>query len=312
MATVQALRAERGLSRWPYALANLAREALIAEAELTPKPGLVDRRGSGAHDDLSLVLMKRSAAVLEPFFVAMGAAAEGRVANIQLREELAAIGREAERAMLSTTGGANSHKGAIWLLGLLVAAAAQEQDRNAQQIAEAAGAIARLPDRVSLKLVTHGELVKRRYGMDGARGEAQRAFPHVVRLGLPTLCKGREEGRAEDICRLDVLFRIMSELDDTCVLYRGGLEALRATKQGARAVLSAGGNGSALGRFEARKLDRELSARRISPGGSADLLAATILLDAVDQQQEVRRDQSKLGGHRWRRMNSNIRRRVAR
>src|SRR5271155_2099768 len=105
-------------ARRNHALAALAEQALIAEAELTPKPGLVDRRGSGAHDDLSLDLMKRSAIALEPFFVAMGAAAEDRAASIELREELAAIGRQAECAMLPATRGANAHKGAIWVLGL--------------------------------------------------------------------------------------------------------------------------------------------------------------------------------------------------
>src|ERR1700683_5469786 len=124
-------------------LATLASQALIAEAELTPKPGLVDRRGSGAHSDLSLDLMRRSATVVEPFFADMASAAEGRVADRDLREELAAIGRDAERAMYKATEGANSHKGAIWILGLLVAAAAQKDDLSARQIASAAGAMAR-------------------------------------------------------------------------------------------------------------------------------------------------------------------------
>src|SRR5271170_1592711 len=80
-------------------LASLASQSLIAEAELTPKPGLVDRRGSGAHNDLSLDVMRLSAAVLEPFFVAMSSSSVGRKIDTSLREELAAIGREAERAM---------------------------------------------------------------------------------------------------------------------------------------------------------------------------------------------------------------------
>src|SRR5580692_1582510 len=153
-------------------LGSLARQALIAEAELTPKPGLVDRRGSGAHTDLSLDLMRRSARVLEPFFADMASAAEGRVPDRGLRTELAAIGRDAERAMYKATEGANSHKGAIWILGLLVAAAARRDDLNAREIASAAGAIARLPDRAGLNIVTHGDIVGNRYGVAGARGEA--------------------------------------------------------------------------------------------------------------------------------------------
>ncbi len=275
-------------------LAELARQSLIAEAELTPKPGLVDRRGSGAHTDLSLDLMSRSAQAIEPFFASMAAVAAQRGPDRALRQELAEIGRDAERAMYQVTMGANSHKGAIWILGLLVAAAAQNNRRSARQIAEAAAAIARFPDRDGLRIVTHGEIVRRRYGADGARGEAMHAFPHVIGQGLPMLRQRRDAGCREDVCRLDALFAIMSELDDTCVLYRGGFGALRTVKAGAHAVLAAGGYGAFDGRREARSLDRELSARRISPGGSADLLAATIFLDAVDhREQKLRRYKSK-------------------
>jgi triphosphoribosyl-dephospho-CoA synthase len=275
-------------------LGSLARQALIAEAELTPKPGLVDRRGSGAHTDLSLDLMRRSARVLEPFFTDMASAAEGRVPDRDLRAELAAIGRDAERAMYKATEGANSHKGAIWILGLLVAAAVQRDGQQAREIASAAGTIARFPDRPSLNIVTHGDIVRKRHGVAGARGEACRGFPHVVRFGLSTLRKRRNSGVREEVCRLDALFSIMSRLEDTCLLYRGDIEALNVTKAGARAVLLAGGYGSSQGRMEACDLDRELSARRISPGGSADLLAATIFLDAVERRQsEVSSDESK-------------------
>src|SRR5580704_13287542 len=119
------LRDARNARQRSRHLGALAFQALIAEAELTPKPGLVDRRGSGAHADLSLDLMRRSATVLEPFFADMASAAEGRVPDRDLREKLAAIGRDGERAMYKATEGANSHKGAIWILGLLVAAAVQ-------------------------------------------------------------------------------------------------------------------------------------------------------------------------------------------
>src|SRR5580704_6880841 len=109
-------------------LARLARQALIAEAELTPKPGLVDRRGSGAHTDLSLEIMRRSAVAIEPYFVQMALASQGTQPSQSIRERLALIGRQAERAMLDATGGSNSHKGAIWALGLLVSALAMHDN----------------------------------------------------------------------------------------------------------------------------------------------------------------------------------------
>jgi triphosphoribosyl-dephospho-CoA synthase len=274
-------------------LAALATQALIAEAELTPKPGLVDQRGSGAHDDLSLDLMRLSATVLEPFFAAMSSRSTGREVDTSLREELAEIGRGAERAMFKVTHGSNTHKGAIWTLGLLIAAAGCRVGQNAREIAAVAGAIARLPDRAQPQLITHGDIARSRYGAFGARGEACKDFPHVVRLALPALREQRAKGYSEEVSRLDALLSVMCQLNDTCVLYRGGIQALDFVKSGARAVLTAGGCGSAQGKKQLRAFDRELIAKHISPGGSADLLAATIFVDAFERQQsEIRNNQS--------------------
>jgi triphosphoribosyl-dephospho-CoA synthase len=273
-------------------VAALANQSLIAEAELTPKPGLVDRRGQGAHRDLSLGLMRRSAAAIQPYFFQMALLSAGRAPSAELRAELASVGRDAERAMFRATQGSNTHKGAIWILGLLITAAARNENRSADEMTAAAGAIARIADQAQPALVTHGDVVRSRYGADGARGEASRNFPHVVEFGLPMLRKQRKAGRSEEVSRLDALLSIMSELDDTCVLYRGGERALAAVKSSARAALSAGGSGSVEGRTELCKLDDELIARHISPGGSADLLAATIFLDAIERgQSEIRPDQ---------------------
>jgi triphosphoribosyl-dephospho-CoA synthase len=266
-------------------VASLAREALIAEAELTPKPGLVDRRGSGAHHDLSLKLMRQSATAIEPYFAAMASCSQGQDIDCNLRSQLAAIGRDAERAMYQATQGSNSHKGAIWILGLLVAAAIRVPRKNAREIAATAGAIARLPDRAQPKLITHGDVVRSRYGAGGARVEASLNFPHVINCGLAMLRGRRATKHPEEVCRLDALLSLMTKLDDTCVLYRGGVEALHVVQSGAQSVLIAGGSGSTSGRQRMYQLDRELIARHVSPGGSADLLAATLFLDALEYQQ---------------------------
>ncbi len=275
-------------------LASFAREALIAEAELTPKPGLVDRRGSGAHHDLSLALMRQSATAIEPYFAAMASCSQGQDIDCHLRSHLAAIGRDAERAMYQATQGSNAHKGAIWILGLLVAAAIRVPSKNAREIAATAGAIARLPDRAQPQLITHGDIVRNRYGAGGARMEASNDFPHVINCSLATMRSRRANEHPEEVCRLDALLSLMAELDDTCVLYRGGVEALHVVQSGAQAVLDAGGSSSTIGRQRMYQLDCELIARHVSPGGSADLLAATIFLDAIEhQQREVLKDQSK-------------------
>lgn len=278
----------------PEHLAELARQALVAEAELTPKPGLVDHRGSGSHDDLSLDLMRRSASAIAPYFAAMAVAAQSIPFSHALRTEVAAIGRAAESAMLQVTGGSNSHKGAIWILGLLVTAVAQRIDSNPESIAQDAGFLASLPDRARPQLVSHGEMVRARYGTTGARGEAFAGFPHVVHVGLPALRAARNGGCTETNSRLSALFNIMARLEDTCVLYRGGIEGLAAVQKGASEVLLAGGPGSVAGEQAMFHIDRELLTRKISPGGSADLLAATLFLDALERGQYTVEEDSSL------------------
>jgi triphosphoribosyl-dephospho-CoA synthase len=273
-------------------LAELARQALVAEAELTPKPGLVDRRGSGSHDDLSLDLMRQSAAAIAPYFEAMGDSAQSMPFDRGLRTEVAAIGRAAESAMLQVTNGSNAHKGAIWILGLLVTAASRGIDLNPAAIAQDAAFLARLPDRAQPQLLSHGEMVRARYGATGARGEAFAGFPHVLHVGLPTLRAERNRARTEPNSRLWALLNIMARLEDTCVLYRGGAEGLAIVQKGASDALLAGGPGSVAGELAMLRLDQELLIRNISPGGAADLLAATLFLDALEQGQNAIEDNS--------------------
>ena len=176
-------------------LSTSAVAALIEEAELTPKPALVDRRGNGAHHDLDLERLRLSARALRDGFAAIARAASGEEPSLRLREQLGRIGREMERRMLAATDGSNAHRGAIWALGLLVAAAAQRRsDRASGQHRGNGGRSARLPDRFAPRPLSNGERVRLRFGATGARGEAQAGFPHAILVGLPTLRAARPRG----------------------------------------------------------------------------------------------------------------------
>ena len=261
-------------------LADLAVESLIAEAMLTPKPALVDQRGPGAHRDLDLGRLLRSARALHGAFLQMAMASIGRMPDQALREQLAAIGRAGEGDMLAATGGSNAHRGAIWVIGLLLAARAGAGAGAApHEVAAVAARIAQFEDRCAPRLDSNGLRVCERYGVAGARGEAHAGFPHVVEIGLPALWAARERGADETCARLDALMAIMCSLDDTCLLHRGGWPALRTAQSGAAAVLGEGGSSSAEGWRALLRLDTELLALNASPGGCADLLAACLFLD---------------------------------
>jgi triphosphoribosyl-dephospho-CoA synthase len=264
-------------------LADRAVDALIAEAILTPKPALVDRRGPGAHRDLDLRRLLSSARSLHGAFLQMATFAAGREPDQVLREELALIGRAGESDMLAATGGSNAHRGAVWIVGLLVAARAMSgAGAGPSDVAAQAGRIAAFEDRFAPAQDSHGARACRRYGVPGARGEARAGFPHVVNVGLPAMWEARARGADETCVRLDALMAIMTSLDDTCLLHRGGLPALETAQSGARAVLAAGGSSTAAGWHALLRLDAELLARHASPGGCADLLAACMFLDRAE------------------------------
>ena len=246
-----------GMAGW---LARVATVCLIDEARLTPKPGLVDARGSGAHHDLTLALMERSAHSLTPAFQHMAEHSWLRPVDIALRETVGRLGREGEQAMMAATGGVNTHRGAIWALGLLVSAVAMlGEAAPSDVVTQTAARLAQLPDSAAPKGFSKGLRATHRYQVPGAREETQ--------------------------ARLDALMAIMTSLTDTCVLNRAGLEGLEAMQQGARAVLAAGGTAQAAGRDALARLDADMLARNASPGGAADLLAATLFLDRTSLPQ---------------------------
>jgi triphosphoribosyl-dephospho-CoA synthase len=271
------------VARDPSTLADLAVNALIDEASLTPKPALVDRRGSGAHRDLNLDTMLRSAHSLRPTFLALARAAVGQKPSQRLREQLARIGREGEVTMLRATNGSNAHRGAIWIVGLLCAAAAMTSLAEPLELCTQAAAVARFEDRFAPapSSLSNGARVVQRFGVAGARGQAAEGFPHVLEAGLPALHRSRASGATVDEARLDALLAIIATLDDTCVLHRGGRVALEAAQTGARDALQAGGAARPQGRAALARLDQRLTELNASPGGAADLLAATLFLDTL-------------------------------
>ncbi|WP_312689609.1 triphosphoribosyl-dephospho-CoA synthase [Kosakonia sp.] len=265
-----------------FRLAHTATQCLIDEARLSPKPGLVDSRGNGAHHDLTLELMEHSAHSLTPTFQALAQQSWLQPANVALRQTIGRLGREGEQQMMVATHGVNTHRGAIWALGLLVSAVAMLGGEGSPLvIARTAAQLAKLPDDAAPKVFSKGLRATHRYRVPGAREEAQQAFPHIVQLALPQLHLSRQRGSTEEQARLDALMAIMTSLSDTCVLSRAGLEGLQAMRQGATAVLQAGGVAHPDGQCALAKLDAHMLMLNASPGGAADLLAATLFLDRI-------------------------------
>ncbi|MGV9712067.1 triphosphoribosyl-dephospho-CoA synthase [Gordonia sp. NPDC003424] len=263
-------------------LADAAIAALVAEAELTPKPALVDGRDSGVHSDMDLAMMHRSAHALRDTFVRLARIGHTVDDDRALRIHLAAAGRDGEHAMMTATGGVNTHRGAIWALGLAVGATAATRSNVPSEILTKVAAIAAHDDPAGQHESDRlGARARARYRVGGAITEARNGFPHAA-AALDQLRASRDHGRLEHHARLDALLAAMSGLQDTCLLARGGLPALDTARRGARSVLRHGGVGTSAGARALDSLDRRLCALGVSPGGSADLLALALFLDHLE------------------------------
>lgn len=271
--------------------ADIGRAATLAlhdELSLAPKPGLVSFVDSGSHRDMDARTFMRSIFALRnvfPRFAALGAAA---VPFAALEQE----GIAAEIQMLRSTGGCNTHRGAIFTLGLLCAAAGLRAAR-AEELA--AGSLRQslleqwgtaLTARAHRPSESHGARAARRFGLRSAGVEAAAGFPVLFETALPTLRGALHRGLTARQARTDALFATMAVLDDTNIVHRGGMAALRFVHRAAREYLDAGGSGRADAQAHAQSLHRAFVARHLSPGGAADVLAAACWLHRVCVRDE--------------------------
>ena len=265
----------------------LALEALLEEIRATPKPGLVDLRDSGAHTDMDADTFFLSARAISPFLGRMFAAGVASPASPQgLFSQLRPIGQEAEAAMFAATGGVNTHKGAIFTLGLLCAGAGMVSRTNG--VIRAGAVLSRCRDmaagplRAELAAMssrpprTHGEQLYLSTGAAGIRGEAMAGFPALVRIALPALQEGNQPDWNGQL--LYTLLRLMAQVEDSTVLHRGGPEGLRWMQREASSFLTAYPVLTANALEELSCLNAAFIRRNLSPGGCADLLCAAIFL----------------------------------
>jgi triphosphoribosyl-dephospho-CoA synthase len=277
-AFAQRPRAPTGLAR-AAEIGRSARDCLHLELETYPKPGLVSPVDSGAHRDMDIGLMRRSADVLEPYFTELAAAGAAGADMARLRK----LGIAAEVAMLNATGGVNTHRGAIFGLGLLAAAGGASGPA-----AETLGArVARLWGATILarpfSRFSHGGRASHRYGVGGARGQAATGFPALYGAALPALAEGEGlSGAAREPARVHALFRLIAVLDDTNLLHRGGAAGLAFAQAEAAAFLACGGVAGPDWLDRARTVHLRFVARNLSPGAAADLLAMALFVRAME------------------------------
>jgi triphosphoribosyl-dephospho-CoA synthase len=266
------------------AVGAVAADCLVQELETWPKPGLVSHVDNGSHDDMDAATFRRSAAAIRPYL--QGLADAGALGSGMGR--LRIIGLEAERAMLAATSGVNTHRGAIFGLGLLCAAAGARAGGLVDPALPLGDVVARLwGDSIldgPVLLHSHGSVARRRFRAGGARIEAATGFPSVYRIGLPSLRRATSVVPQDvEAARVEACFALIASVEDTNLLHRGGLDGLRFAHDEARSFIASGGVRAPGWRARAQSIHESFVARRLSPGGSADLLAMTLFVDAHER-----------------------------
>ena len=261
--------------------------ALYDELALYPKPGLVSLVDSGSHHDMAAGTFMRSLFALRHYFVAIAAlgAQDAPFADLER------LGRDAEQRMLQATAGINTHRGAVFSLGLLCAAAGRlgasaiagrpiSAPALRQTLLQAWGP-ALDQRRRRPELPSNGQAAARRHGLRSAGDEAALGFPVLFEVTLPALRAALAAGLDARSARLQALFHTLVALDDTNLVHRGGLASLHFARLAAADFLAAGGAGRPDGLAHAQAIHREFVARNLSPGGAADLLAAACCVQRI-------------------------------
>ena len=262
-------------------IARAAAQALRLELETYPKPGLVSHVDSGSHADMDADTFRASTGAIAPFFQSLARAGAAGAPMPALRR----VGLEAEAAMRAATSGVNTHRGAIFGLGLLCAAAGALPRAGA-------GALGRLVhERYGAAILdgpvllhAPGARARRRHGVGGAPAEAAAGFPSLYRVGLPALRRGRQSrpGDAE-AARVEACLALIAHVEDTNLLHRGGPAGFAFARAEAARFIAEGGVAEPDWRERAEALHRAFVARNLSPGGAADLLAMTLFVDGIER-----------------------------
>ncbi|BDB30012.1 triphosphoribosyl-dephospho-CoA synthase MdcB (plasmid) [Cupriavidus sp. P-10] len=261
---------------------NAAVRALLGELVTYPKPGLVSLVDTGSHADMDSATFVRSTLSLRHYFFDMARAGAAGEAFRTLRD----IAIEAEARMLRATGGINTHRGAIFHIGLLAAAAGWREQRDATR-REPLGSLVRHRwgediARHGRRADAHGNRASDRYGVGGAPAEAAAGFPSVYRLALPAYRFALARTGSPNHARVQAFFALMSALDDTNLLHRGGAQGLAFARAIARSFLQAGGVLAPGWQDCAVRIHHAFRERWLSPGGSADLLAVCLFIHAME------------------------------
>lgn len=274
-------------NRHAVTIAELATRSLLYEVAVTPKPGLVDRANSGSHKDMNFYSFLNSSAALWPYFKECAQLGMEYVNSVDLKPlftRLRKLGMKAEASMLRATENVNTHKGAIFTIGILCAAigATYPTERmNSNAILKRCSSMTQglvesdYANVTPANAYTAGQKFYVEYSVTGVRGEMEAGLPAVRDYGLPTLKELLADGKSEDQAGAAVLLTLMAHTTDTNLISRSNRQTQLECAMEAKNIID---NNSCPDTETINEMDIDFINQNLSPGGSADLLAACWLL----------------------------------
>lgn len=299
---------EKKINKAALVIEEIAYKSVLKELFTTPKPGLVDLDDQGSHDDMNIDTFLKSSKAIKPFFSKFFKIGANYFLQADKFDRLRKIGKKAEIEMFKATAGINTQKGIIFSFALITAAVGEifsrgidfKRENIAIEISKVvknwttglveAELAAKVEQRingenhfVSKSKLTHGQLIYLKYGISGARGEAETGFENIIKYALPELKKYIEAGYYQNLCSIQALISLISEVDDSNILFRSDIQTLRYIQNKFKQLKDNGGILKQSGKKEYKKLCNFIKEKSVSPGGSADLLAATHLFFNIEK-----------------------------
>lgn len=271
-----------------YDLSQIALKAMVKEVSTMPSYGLVSPTTKGSHKDMDYYTFIDSAFAIIPFIKEMISLGYSCESPEIIFSAIRPLGIKAEEAMFKATKGVNTHKGMIFLFGIIGAAVGKAiyDEKGFNSTSDLIKTMCKdiLQDYDNAKdktKKTHGEELYFKYGITGVRGVVKNGLSIIFKEILPLFISSDLKGNE---LYSQTLLQLMAAIEDSTIAYRKNPQELLKVQKRAQEILLLKGFESEEGKMVALQFEKECIKNNISPGGAADLLAVVIFLSEVKEK----------------------------
>lgn len=269
-------------------LSDIALESMIYEVSSYPSFGLVSPLTQGAHNDMDFFTFLDSSFAIKEGLKSMAKISYSSIPLDIVFNHLREIGKITEKNMFIATNNINTHKGMIFLLGVVISATAralyEKKSFNEIQniIKNMTKDILKDFDNINPNSnLTHGEKLFLKYGFTGIRGEIKTGLEVIFNGAIKVFTDTLEKTKSTNLASVQTLIFLMGNVMDSTIVYRHDFETLERVKKEMQELYHQGGIFIQDSQSILKDIEKKYISNRISPGGCADLLAITLFFFKV-------------------------------